>query len=116
MRVLIVLWLIIVSDGVGALIGARAAWQMRDKDKRRPELAIAFAFGLGCYAVSAFGSTYNSILNGSLIKYPEHFLKLAIAFRCLQTIGVWVVALTLMNGHTPGIVRRNLSRALSRLK
>lgn len=114
MRLLIILWLAILSDGVGALAGAHAAWRMRNSENKHPELALAFWFGLSCYAVSAFATTYNSMVNGPQ-DYPENFLWKAIAFRLLQALGIWVIALTLMNGRR-GMVRTGLSRLINRAR
>lgn len=114
-RLLIFLWLVIISDGVGAIIGARAAWRMKAIDRSRPELAIAFAFAFVCYSIAAFGSTYNSIVNGPAVHYSNTFLIEAVGFRLLQTLGIWVLALTLMDDR-PGFIRRALSRIILRFK
>lgn len=114
MRLLIILWLAIISDGVGALVGALAAWRMRDSGDKHPELALAFWFGLSCYAVAAFATTYNSIANGPQV-YPENFLWKAIAFRTLQALGIWVIALTLMNGRK-SLFRSTLSKLVERFR
>ena len=115
MRLLIILWLVILSDGVGALLGARAAWRMRDRSDRHPELAIAFWFGLSCYAISAFLTTYNSIVNAPRIAYPPGFIWKAVAFRMLQAIGIWAIALTLMNGRK-GAIRTGLSKLIEKFR
>lgn len=114
MRLLIILWLAILSDGVGALVGALAAWRMRNLENKHPELALVFCFGLSCYAVSAFATTYNSIANGPQ-EYPENFLWKAIVFRLLQAVGIWVIALTLMNGRR-GPLRTKLSKLIQRFR
>ena len=114
MRLILILWLVILSDGVGALVGARAAWRMKDNTDKHPELALAFWFGLSCYAIAAFGSTYNAIANGPRsVLYPEGFLWKQIAFRLLQTVGIWVIALTLMNGRK-GMLRTALSKLIGK--
>jgi hypothetical protein len=88
---------------------------MRDNSNRHPELALAFWFGLSCYAIAAFATTYNSVLNGPQTIYPSGFLWKAVIFRCLQALGIWVIALTLMNGRK-GAVRTGLSRLIDKLR
>jgi hypothetical protein len=106
MNWLVVLQLLILSDGVGAFIGSRSAWQMRDAHGRRVSFFVVCAFSLLCYSVSAFGSAYNSIVNGPQhIDYPAGFLIKAIAFRILQTIGIWTFSLRMVGGEGGAIKR-----------
>jgi len=112
-RMVAILWLIIISDGVAAAIGARAAWRLQFQHAR-PELATAFAVGFAFYAIASFGSVCNSALNGNgLVLPPGSYLAWAMCFRALQSIGMWAIVLTLMNGN-PGFIRRTLFRLLRR--
>lgn len=111
-----ILWLIILSDGVAAALASSYSWSMRDKkDPEVSELAVAFAFGLGSYSVARFGSVVNSVMFSGLIVVPPASLTWSLAMNFAQSLGMWIVALTLMNGRPKGFIRRPLSKALQAL-
>lgn len=116
MKYLLVLWLIIVSDGVGAMVGARAAFNLRDKDHKRPEQTIALGVFLAGYGIARFWVLVNSVLNGVHgIDYSTAFTVNSTLANLLQCVAVWALALTLMNGHR-GFIRRGMSRVFKRFE
>lgn len=113
MKLFTVIWLLILSDGVAAFVGARAAWALRAEDHRRFELAVALSFGLMSYSAARFSSVVNSIYHVTGAAPANSQLYWSIVNAALQSLGMWVIALTLMNGRAPGRVRRALTRALN---
>lgn len=112
MKFLILLWFLIITDGVGAAVAARQSFKI-SKDATDPTVYqwfIAYGLGLSLYAAANFWAVWNGVVNGPspAPAYSTSYLIQAFAARSLQTIGVWVVALTLMNGSTPGILRHIL--------
>ena len=114
MRLLILVWLISLSGGTAALLGARAAWRLKDSDNHRPELAVAWAIGLLCYGVADLAITYKSIVDGPR-NQKIGFLVSALLWRLVQSAGVWIIALTLMNGRR-GVLRTALSKVIEKFR
>lgn len=106
MNWLVLLQLVILSEGIAAFIGAISAWRMTDAEGRKVSFFLVCSFALMMIAVGSFGNAYNSIVNGPRdFGYPPGFLQKAIAFRLFYTIGVWVFALRMFGGDG-GIVKK----------
>jgi|SRR5688572_31238980 len=114
MRFLLILWLASLSAGVAAVIGGRAAWRLRLNSGRRTEFGIAWAIMLWAFALAKFGMTYNAIANrpGG---YTIEYVAWQIAWGTVEALGVWVIALTMMNGNQ-GFIRRWLARTLEKME
>lgn len=111
-KLLIFLWFIIITDGVGAAVAARQSFRIsRDaRNETAYQWFIAFGLGLSLYAIANFWTVWNGVVNGPVppVVYSTSYIIQAFAARGLQTIGVWTIALTLMNGNTPGMLRHIL--------
>lgn len=115
MKYLLVVWLIIISDGIGAMVGARAALNLRASDGKRPQTAIAWGVFLAGYGIARFWGLANSIVNGVRVDYPMAFIVNSTLANLLQCAAIWSLAFTLMNGHK-GFIRRGLSKTLKRFE
>lgn len=108
MKLLIFLYLIIITDGIGAAIAARQSFRISRATTATvvAQWFIAFGTGMALYSVAAFWGVYNGAVNNpSPTTAVSWYLIAAILARLLQTLGIWLIALVLMNGSTPGYVR-----------
>lgn len=120
MKFLILLWFLIITDGIGAAVAARQSFKL-SKDATDPTVYqwfIAYGLGLSMYAIANVWAVWNGVVNGPSPApiYSTSYLLQAFAARGLQTIGVWTIALTLMNGSTPGLLRHLLFLVFDRVK
>lgn len=116
-RILFLLWILtIVIDAAGGVVGSRAAWAWRTKDgKRRPEVAIAWAFFLGLYGFASASHTLNSVMSIGEVSFSKLYIWWAVTNRLIQGVGVWLVALTLVTGPQ-GFIRRRITQFLLRFQ
>lgn len=114
-RLFALLWLIMISDGVGAALAGRHCFRIRKlcKDKRLFEWFTAFGVGMYLYATAALANIYLSITYQT--PRPTEFVIQAIVARLVLFCGIWIIALVLMNGGSPGWVRAGLFWFLDRL-
>lgn len=106
----ILLWLISLSDGFGAFLAGRQCFRIRNSAKVLwvYEWFTAFGLGLFCYAIAALWGTFNSIVNGPHNDYSKRWILNSIGARVVLFVGMWTIALVMMNGERPGWVRSTL--------
>lgn len=115
-RVFVALWLIMITRCTGVAMGARQCLRIRNRtsDEIVYEWFSALGFGFSLYAVSDVLSVFIGIAFGpSALVYSQRFLWMALILELVQTAGMWVITLVLMNGGAPGFVRKNLFRILT---
>ena len=110
---LIILWLASLSAGTAAFLGGRAAWMLRYKG-RRTEYGVAWALALWAYALAKLATTCTSIALGPRNQSIAFFVSQTV-WSNLEGAGVWIIALTLMNGQQ-GWIRRHLTIMLEKLE
>jgi len=115
-QILLVIWLLIIVDGVGAALGGRAAFRIRHFTKNSTVFNWFTALGVGLwiYAISDFIIVFNNIVSGPR-DYSAKWLVIAFVGRSLQALGAWTIALSLMDQQLPGILRRTIFRVLEKL-
>ena len=120
MKMFVALWLLMITRSVGAILAARHCLRIRDgsKTKAAYETFTAFGVGLGMWAVSDFLIIWNGVANVSpqiATNYKFSYLMVAMGLESFQTLGVWLIALVLMNGGVPGSFRKLAFGLLSKL-
>lgn len=105
---LIFLWLVSFSDGVAACLAARQSFRIRrmTEDRWVFEMFTAFGIGLTFYAFETFTQVFLSIVFGPtavILGFP--YLPSTLINRLVRTLGMWLVAITLLNGGAPSLFR-----------
>ena len=91
---LLIFVLIILGDGVAALLGARTCWRLRKKAR----LALPFAVVLMALALSSMNDIVNELVNLQGAQLPKEFLIQRFIGRALRAAATWYLALKLMGG------------------
>jgi hypothetical protein len=91
---LLVLILLILGDGVAALLAARSCWRIRWKAK----LALPFAVVMFALSVESMNSVVNHSVNLKGIEVPTAYLVQAFIGRGVKAAATWYLALKLMEG------------------
>lgn len=91
--------LVIISDGIGAAMAARAMWRLRKKPKARP-LAIPLMTFMGALALIDLSDAVNAIANGSCRTSVDLALIQSLVGRIIRSAATWYLALKLMNGYS----------------
>jgi hypothetical protein len=119
MKLFVLLWLIMTGRVFGALVGGRHCLRLRHLTKFRQlyEWLTAFGVGLVLWGIADLGLIWNSIANGPPNRdaYPSKTLWYSIGFQLLETLGVWLITLVLLNGGAPGSIRRVIFWVLSKV-
>jgi hypothetical protein len=92
--------LVALSDGVAALLAARACWRLRSRPKAR-QLALPLAIVMATIALVDLSDMTNFVVNG--VRNPVGVgAYQALAGRVVRSAAVWYLALKLMNGYSGG--------------
>lgn len=113
MTAIVIIWLFIISDGTAGFMGARAAYLMKNAEGNRPEWASAFCAAQFLIGVGSYGLTVNNVVHSTgQLPDSKWYIVWAVVFRICVTTGLWGMALVLMNGHDPGMIRRATARVI----
>jgi hypothetical protein len=119
MKLFVLLWLVMASRVFGAIIGGREALRIRHRTKYRQiyEWFTALGIGMILWGVADLGLIWNSIVNGppNRSTYPSKTLWFSISFQLIETMAVWIVTLVILNGGTPGYIRRSIFWVLTKI-
>lgn len=91
---ILILILMIMGDGVAALLAARSCWRIRAKAR----LALPFAIVMAALALEALNSIVNHSVNLRGLTLPKAYLIQAFIGRAVKAAATWYLALKLMNG------------------
>lgn len=101
--------LVIISDGIGAALAARAMWRLRNRPKAR-HLAVPLMIFMGALALVDLNDAVNAAANGSCRTSVDLALVQALAGRIIRSIATWYLALKLMNGYSNNDDNANIAK------
>jgi hypothetical protein len=121
LKILIAIWLVMITRFVGTLLAARHCLRLRKKTSHKMvyELLTGFGVGLFLYAVSDFFLTLNGIVGlppAISSQFPTSYIIWSFIFQFIQWLGVWIITLVIMNGGAPGKLRESIFWVLKKLK